>query len=487
MTTLIPKFDLKNGGTTPVGAINRAINQKLQDFINAKDFGVVADGVTDDTTALQNALNYAGTNANILILPTGTMLVSSALTVSFVANANGLAGGIQGQGQTSSVIKYTGSSNITVLTITANYAETLTITGFKVLNGGSSTGSTGIQITKVYGSSFFNVASVSFSTGFYLKDTNSNKYTKITAQLNVIGLYAELGGGQSYPNLNDFDSCNFLNNSKQGVFINNGTNNTFKSCNFAQNGGSDPNSTSIYMYQEYGGNGGGFSLVENCYFEDNLGKDFWASCNGAGAYNFINNSFNKINGANNVTNHIYLDASALSSATNLENLLCMMGNTFAKLNGYTGTNEDVLLIYGINGFTNFVVFDQNVYESNAEAPTTYNLPAIALNNDRSGTTTNKKSTLYFLGKDSTGVAKDGANIQSISNDINWVNAYLQFVVRNADALMNAGSIQNTGAWMPYQAPTASAPTYIKGGMYFDTTLNKLRIGGATGWETVTSA
>jgi hypothetical protein len=38
-----------------------------------------------------------------------------------------------------------------------------------------------------------------------------------------------------------------------------------------------------------------------------------------------------------------------------------------------------------------------------------------------------------------------------------------------------------------QAPTASAPAYVKGGSYFDTTLNKLRIGGATAWETVTSA
>jgi len=39
---------------------------------------------------------------------------------------------------------------------------------------------------------------------------------------------------------------------------------------------------------------------------------------------------------------------------------------------------------------------------------------------------------------------------------------------------------------PVQKPTASAPTYHIGAMYFDTTLNKLRIGGATGWETVTS-
>jgi hypothetical protein len=41
-------------------------------------------------------------------------------------------------------------------------------------------------------------------------------------------------------------------------------------------------------------------------------------------------------------------------------------------------------------------------------------------------------------------------------------------------------------FLPLQAPTASAPPYVKGGMYFDTTLNKLRIGGATAWETVTS-
>ena len=39
---------------------------------------------------------------------------------------------------------------------------------------------------------------------------------------------------------------------------------------------------------------------------------------------------------------------------------------------------------------------------------------------------------------------------------------------------------------PQQAITASAPTYVKGAIYFDTTLNKLRVGGATGWETITS-
>ena len=48
------------------------------------------------------------------------------------------------------------------------------------------------------------------------------------------------------------------------------------------------------------------------------------------------------------------------------------------------------------------------------------------------------------------------------------------------------TIKNTGAVGIPQFTTAAAPAYFKGGMYFDTTLNKLRIGGATAWETVTS-
>jgi hypothetical protein len=43
-----------------------------------------------------------------------------------------------------------------------------------------------------------------------------------------------------------------------------------------------------------------------------------------------------------------------------------------------------------------------------------------------------------------------------------------------------------GTISPVQATTAAAPTYVKGAIYFDTTLNKLRVGGATAWETITS-
>jgi hypothetical protein len=50
----------------------------------------------------------------------------------------------------------------------------------------------------------------------------------------------------------------------------------------------------------------------------------------------------------------------------------------------------------------------------------------------------------------------------------------------------AASLNVSGLIYPQQATTAAAPAYVKGAIYFDTTLNKLCVGGATAWETITS-
>jgi hypothetical protein len=82
MTTLIPKYDLMNGGATPTGAINRAFNLKLDETISVKDFGATGDGTTDDTTAIQNAINSFTSNGGVLNFPVGNYKITSTLTVS---------------------------------------------------------------------------------------------------------------------------------------------------------------------------------------------------------------------------------------------------------------------------------------------------------------------------------------------------------------------------------------------------------------------
>lgn len=96
------------------------------------------------------------------------------------------------------------------------------------------------------------------------------------------------------------------------------------------------------------------------------------------------------------------------------------------------------------------------------------------------------STVSQIGINSSGItiATGNVSISTSGKGITTGSAIpLGFGTNTGTAAM---TLNTTGTLSVFQAPTASAPTYVKGAMYFDTTLNKLRIGGATAWETVTS-
>ena len=59
------------------GAIARTAQEKLREVMSVKDFGAVGDGVTNDTAAIQAALNAASGVAR-LVVPSGTYLVTAS-------------------------------------------------------------------------------------------------------------------------------------------------------------------------------------------------------------------------------------------------------------------------------------------------------------------------------------------------------------------------------------------------------------------------
>lgn len=105
-----------------VGTVPRTVPAKLGEMISVKDYGAVGDGVTDDTAAIQLAMNTAkSSQVNMLFFPAGTYMVSTVNITSAdnmhiygvgksscIKRVNGIAPGV------SNMLSLTASSGVVV-------------------------------------------------------------------------------------------------------------------------------------------------------------------------------------------------------------------------------------------------------------------------------------------------------------------------------------------------------------------------------------
>jgi hypothetical protein len=103
--------------------ISRTLQDKLDDFVNLKDFGAIGDGATNDTKALQRAIDQVYLNSDKanpsarkkLYFPAGTYLITGTIYVPSFAT-------IQGDGIDRTIIKQ--STTATAIFQTVDFAST---------------------------------------------------------------------------------------------------------------------------------------------------------------------------------------------------------------------------------------------------------------------------------------------------------------------------------------------------------------------------
>jgi polygalacturonase len=115
-------FKQSNTAGVLANAVARTVHQKFQSYVDVKDFGALGDGVQDDTTYIQNALNsVSATNGGRILISDGVykitnvLLMKSNTVLEFVGTLKVTAMPTGGFESVLATNPPTGASNITIL------------------------------------------------------------------------------------------------------------------------------------------------------------------------------------------------------------------------------------------------------------------------------------------------------------------------------------------------------------------------------------
>jgi hypothetical protein len=188
-------------------ATARTVDAKLKDTVSVKDFGAVGDGVTDDTVAIQAAIN---TNKEVFV-PNGTYLITSAL-----AMASGQT--LQGESNVYTILKINTAINAINISDTSNVViDNLYIQGNSV---GLVAVRVGLGVATGSSHTISNCRIYQFTShGVHLQGCAYTKVIDCVIQQCSNGVYGDAPGAQA-GHTNTIDRCLIINNATCNINMN---------------------------------------------------------------------------------------------------------------------------------------------------------------------------------------------------------------------------------------------------------------------------
>ena len=532
----IPKSDLSASVQTSLSNADGAM-PKGSLVYNVKDYGAKGDSSTDDTAAIQSALNAAYTaGGGTVFLPSGTYILDPnpglQVKTNVILQGAGLSSLLKlksGSTHSDNLVKSEGWTNVTM--------RDFSIDGNRTAQAGSPGAYTYTQYGIYFGGTSNSLVQnifVKSMTGVGLHVYNGQGVTLLSCTStdnNYHGFEIEQDTGCHVT------ACRGFNNLLHGILVSPGeVNGTGSKGNQVTNNTFDGNGNYGIATNAANGDVSAWLNEGNIFIGNTIrGNAFY----GVNFYKQDKHVFNN----NYVAGNGYFGLYAFESQNNTIEHNIFIGNSQASNGGY-----DEIAVEGYTS-NNSHPSNNNVISGNTIIIQGTNKARYAINELSSGDGPNVlygnvipvSGTSGLLHVQNTGTIQfvDNQTNQSINGnkifntgfgvaansvtpagamggvDAPFGNAVtriysskgMQLVTANGsfDAYISNGTTQNNTLSVyydhvdmhgfpmqnvllePIQAPTASAPAYVKGAVYFDTTLNKLRVGGATGWETITSS
>lgn len=114
------------------GSVNTTVQSKLREYVSVKDFGAVGDGVTDDYTAINNAI----ATGKPVYFPSGDYVVGTTLAnttnlIIFSDGAHGVAGNDPQTNKSGTTITWSGAAAGPILNIDPDVATSVKVSNIK--------------------------------------------------------------------------------------------------------------------------------------------------------------------------------------------------------------------------------------------------------------------------------------------------------------------------------------------------------------------